>query len=181
MQVPILNCKDYKFHHEGQISTCARALLWAAFLILKSLLWQPLCSSQQTFCLDTDFNLRLSVLQVQNTKEREFPYPFNGQQKLMSNFNLSAILSLQTEDVVKSGDRNMSVFQWLTASARWLFCIWLQSLHTHTHTHWEAEDVKRTKKAEKWKDQLLIPRKYRLWAAWLSLEIKTYFSQNNRH
>ena len=47
---------------------------------------------------------------------------------------------------------------------------------THAHTHWEAEDVKRTKKAEKRKDQSLIPRKYRLWAAWLSLEIKTYFS-----
>lgn len=105
----------------------------SAFLILKSLLLQHL-SNQQAFCQDTDFSLQPSILRVQNTKEREFPYPFSGQQKWMSNVNLSAILGLQTENVVKFGDRNVSVFQGLIASARWLFCIWLQSLHTHTHT-----------------------------------------------
>jgi len=79
----------------------------------------------------------------------------------MLNFNLSAILGLQTEGMVRFGDRNMSVFQWLTASARWLFCIWLQSSHTNTHTHIGKQKMWREpRKAEKWKDQLLIPRKY---------------------
>lgn len=94
----------------------------------------------------------------------------------MSNFDLSAVLGLQTEDTAKFGIWRQKC---LCIPVVYCFCqmtiLHLATELTHTHTHWKAEDVKRTKKAEKWKDQSLIPRKYHLWAAWLSLEIKTYF------